>query len=67
MKKFSIISFFYLLFTAQLFAQAPPIKWGKLPDADLKMTDYEEDTTADAVILADFGTNTNTRFFLPIW
>jgi hypothetical protein len=29
------------------------IKWGKIPDADLKMTVYAKDTAAEAVVLAN--------------
>ncbi|MEZ4980509.1 MAG: hypothetical protein R2769_02765 [Saprospiraceae bacterium] len=36
-------------------AQKDPIKWGKVPDEDLKMTSYEADPEAEAVILCNFG------------
>lgn len=31
------------------------IKWGKIPDADLKMTVYAKDTAAEAVVLANMA------------
>jgi len=39
-----------------VFAQKPPIKWGKVDEADLAMTSYPGDLEADAVVLADFAT-----------
>lgn len=38
-----------------LFAQKAPISWGDIPKADLAMTVYERDTSAAAVVLADYG------------
>jgi hypothetical protein len=38
-----------------LTAQTPEIKWGKIPESDLKMTVYPKDTSAAAVVLADLG------------
>ena len=32
-----------------------PVKWGKIPEEDLKMTLYQPDTAATAVVLGDFG------------
>ncbi len=52
----------YLLATALLagvcfssFAQKDPIKFGEIPMEDLQMITYAPDTSAAAVILADFG------------
>ena len=36
-------------------AQRPPIKWGKIATSDLAMTAYEQDTSAAALVLADYG------------
>jgi hypothetical protein len=36
-------------------AQEVAIRWGKIPEEDLKMTVYEPDTAASAVVLADIG------------
>lgn len=36
-------------------AQKPPIKFGDIPLEDLQMTRYDADTSAAAVILADYG------------
>ena len=33
----------------------PPIKWGDVPEAHLQMTRYDADTTAAAVVLADYA------------
>ena len=50
---FLIVSFFII---NQLFAQeAPKVKYGKVTDEEMKMTVYEPDTTAEAVILFDDG------------
>jgi hypothetical protein len=44
------------LWAACLFVQAQdPIKWGKIPSEDLKMTVYTEDPSATAAILYDYG------------
>ena len=54
-------TFFFCLFAlclvshATLFAQAPPMKWGEVPKADLEMKNYPADTNATAVILFDYG------------
>ena len=47
--------FLLMLSPMLLFAQNNKIKWGKIPPADLKMTVYESDTSATAVVLADIG------------
>lgn len=51
--------FFSSLFTSCLClvvtAQTPEIKWGKIPESDLKMTVYPKDTSAAAVVLANLG------------
>ena len=38
-----------------LLAQKPPIKFGDIPLEQLKMTKYDQDSSASAVILADYG------------
>lgn len=40
------------------FAQKPPIKFGDVPLEHIKMTSYPKDSSAAAVILADFGEST---------
>lgn len=40
----------------------PPIVFGKVPAADLKMTVFEADTTAPALVLCDFGRATIDEF-----
>lgn len=45
-----------LFFITHIYAQeAPKIKFGKVSEEELKMTVYESDTTAEAVILFDEG------------
>ncbi len=45
-----------LLFaTLTIYAQKPPMKFGKIEKADLEMTVYDKDSSAAAVILGDYG------------
>ncbi len=45
-----------LLFAAlTVLAQKPPMKFGKVDNADLEMTIYAKDSSASAVILGDYG------------
>ena len=44
-----------LMYALLLQAQKPPIKFGEVPLEQLKMTTYEKDSSASAVVLADFG------------
>ncbi len=53
MKQITILLALLVSFTA--LAQKPPIKFGNIPIEDLKMTVYPGDSTATAVVLADFG------------
>jgi hypothetical protein len=41
-------------------AQKPPIKFGNVPIEDLKMTVYSKDSSAAAVVLADYGESSLT-------
>lgn len=52
-KLLALVVFTTLCFFAS--AQKPPIKFGDIPSEDLQMTRYEADTSAVAVILADYG------------
>lgn len=45
----------YLLSFAPAFAQKEPMRWGKVPDEELKILVYEADTAAAAVMLGDYG------------
>src|SRR5687768_5635669 len=38
-----------------LHAQKPPIKFGDISKEDILMTSYDKDSTASAVVLADYG------------
>lgn len=48
----------FFLFTVSATAQKPPIKFGDVPIEQVKMTQYEMDTSAAAVVLADYGEST---------
>lgn len=54
MKSFLTI-LFSLALAAAVNAQKSPIKFGVIPLEDMKMTQYEHDTSAAAVVLTDFG------------
>lgn len=41
--------------TGTSYAQKPPVKFGKIDIEDLKMTTYEQDTSATAVVLCKYG------------
>lgn len=51
----SIILAFLLCFSVDLLSQKPPIKFGDIPMEDMKMTVYPKDSSAEAVVLADYG------------
>jgi hypothetical protein len=53
----TIIAFLCLIFLCNLplIAQPVPIKYGKIDTAELKMRVYSLDTTAQALVLCDFG------------
>src|ERR1044071_4086641 len=59
---------FTLLASGSVFAQKAPIRLGDVPMEDMRMTVYPKDTSADAVVLADYGTteikfNENTNYW----
>jgi hypothetical protein len=54
-KKLSLVVVLTTTFALAAFAQKAPIKFGKIDDADLKMTVYPKDSAASAVILCDYG------------
>jgi hypothetical protein len=49
------LGFFFMISGMLSFAQKDPIKFGKLNDLELNMTVYDKDTSAAAVIIADYG------------
>lgn len=53
MKHFTILLPFLVSFS--ILAQKPPIKFGDVPEDDLTMTVYPLDSSAAAVVLADYG------------
>ncbi|MCO5270106.1 MAG: DUF3857 and transglutaminase domain-containing protein [Cyclobacteriaceae bacterium] len=50
-----IPAFCAIFFSVMAYAQKPPIKFGKIPEEDVQMTEYEGDKSAAAVVLADYG------------
>jgi hypothetical protein len=54
MKAFLVCSLF-ILSSVFVFSQKSPIKFGEIPMEDMKMTTYPLDSSADAVILCDYG------------
>ena len=56
MKKQLLSPLFFLLISHLLFAQKPlPIEFGKIPLEDLQMKVYAKDSSAEAVVLCDYG------------
>ena len=55
LKKATAVSVLFLLFVTSLFTQRAPIEIGRVSSEDLKMTTYEADTSAAAIVLCDFG------------
>ena len=53
LKSFGVPSLF--IATSSAFAQDPPVEFGKIPMEDLAMTVCPLDSSADAMILADYG------------
>lgn len=51
----AISTFFAIFLSIIIYAQKPPIKFGKISDEELKMTEYEKDKSAAAVVLVDYG------------
>jgi hypothetical protein len=54
-KKLSLVALCATFSVLTAFAQKAPIKFGKIDEADLKMTVYPKDSSASAVILCDYG------------
>jgi hypothetical protein len=55
MKQLLLIAATLLAFAFGLSAQSVPVKFGKFSDEEIKMQQYAKDTSAIAVVLADFG------------
>lgn len=53
--KILFLSFLMISILSTSFSQKPPMKYGKVDMADMEMTVYEKDSSASAVVLADFG------------
>ncbi|WP_181304911.1 transglutaminase domain-containing protein [Rufibacter sp. XAAS-G3-1] len=52
-RSYLTVAFFLFYFTA--FGQETPVKFGKVTEEELNMKVYDKDTSAAAVILADYG------------
>ena len=50
-----IASLCFGLIPSLLFAQKSPVKFGDIPMEDMKMTTYKPDSSAQAVVLVDYG------------
>lgn len=55
MKKLFLVCCSFCL-VSLVIAQKPPVKWGKVDEADLTMTSYPSDPEAEAVVLVDYAT-----------
>ncbi|MFW6222804.1 MAG: hypothetical protein ACOC3T_04245 [Bacteroidota bacterium] len=56
MKSFSSLILILCFFQSSVaFGQKAPVKFGNIPKQDILMTQYESDTTAEAVILCNYG------------
>ncbi len=49
--------FFFVIFTLNASGQKNPIKFGEIPIEDLQMVKYDKDSSAEAVVLTDYGTS----------
>lgn len=54
MKKLLLFTLFVSV-SSIVFCQPEPIKWGKVSQEELEMTFYPEDSSAEAVVLCDYG------------
>ncbi len=52
----SLALFIFLIFSTLSYSQKDPIKFGKVSDEEMKMTIYDKDTSASAVVLVNYGT-----------
>src|SRR6476620_4114013 len=57
MKKL-LATVFFTAFCTYSIAQKAPFKFGNVSIEELKMTSYEKDTSASAIVLGDFGVST---------
>ncbi|MBL7850498.1 MAG: DUF3857 domain-containing protein [Cyclobacteriaceae bacterium] len=45
----------FMIVSMAVYGQKPPIKFGDIPDEQMRMTVYPKDSSAAAVVLADYG------------
>lgn len=50
-----VVTLLLCLLISQAFAQTPPAKFGKIDESELKMTAYDKDVEAEALVLFDVG------------
>ncbi|HTF21343.1 MAG TPA: transglutaminase domain-containing protein [Chryseolinea sp.] len=53
-----LLTILCIVISCHSFAQKAPIKFGEIPLEDMKMEQYKLDSSASAVVLADFGEST---------
>jgi hypothetical protein len=58
--KSQLAAVIFTLFCFSALAQKAPFKFGSVPIEDLKMTRYEKDTSASALVLGDYGVSNIT-------
>ena len=54
----NLFTFFLLSLSGLLYGQKAPAKFGDIPMEDMKMTVYPKDSSAEAVVLVDYGGST---------
>ena len=54
-RKNTLVVLAFLCFSMPLFSQERAHKWGDIPESDIKMTVYPQDSTASMVVLQDVG------------
>ena len=55
LKKATFLLFVFITFSDYAFSEPDPVKFGKIDKSLLEMKVYDKDTTADAVIICDYG------------
>jgi len=55
-EKYCFVFFFVLFTSISVFAEKSPIKFGDVSEEEINLKYYAPDSTADAVILCDYGT-----------
>jgi hypothetical protein len=53
--KACLLILYFFVIPGVLLAQKPPVKFGDVSKEEMSMTTYDKDSTASAIVLADFG------------